>query len=106
MKRLVPGMVPCPNGAAPALLQMKKKHPHQVSRYVYHIQGIDALAGLTSDERDEQSKGVSIALLCARDRLCSLIMFEEESASPAPSHGVSHGDLPEDVFGKVFARLV
>jgi hypothetical protein len=46
-------LVPCRNGAAPALLQMKKEHPHQVGRYVDHLHGIDAPADLPGDERNQ-----------------------------------------------------
>ena len=50
---LVVALVPCRNGAAPTLLQMKKKHLHQVGGYVDHLHGVDAPAGLPGDERNQ-----------------------------------------------------
>jgi hypothetical protein len=46
-------LVPCRNGAAPTLLQMKKEHPNQVGGYVDHLHCIDAPTDLPGDERNQ-----------------------------------------------------
>ena len=95
-------LVPCRNGAAPALLQMKKEHPHPVGGYVDHIQSIDALASLTSAERNQQSKGVPIALLRASGQIPLLDqVFEKEAPdSGTESAAVSHGSPPRKHIGR------
>jgi hypothetical protein len=62
---------------------MKKERPHQISGYVDQIQSIDALASLTSDERNQQSKGVPVASFGTSGQIPLVDqVLEEESADP------------------------
>ena len=73
-----------------------------------HIQFIDAPTDLPSDERNQQRKGVPVALLRASGQIPLIDqVFEKESADPGTERLLSvMAHLPEDVFGEAFAGLV
>jgi len=89
-------LVPRGYGAVPALLQMKKEQSHQIGGHVDHIQFIDAPADLMSDERNQQSKGVPVASLCASGQIPLMDqVFQKEAADPGTeSAAISHNSPP------------